>query len=257
MKMFLPLLVMLVLFSSSTCKNTPSTSNQSATEKMNILDKTWYLESMTLAGKSERIFPATLVIGEQKITGKGGCNNFFGKYMLDGDKITLSKIGSTRMYCKDASKFERKYLQALQKVTDYSQKGNRLYLTWAGGELIFTSAPLETVNSDPEGTIHDIKWRLKTISKRGVAQKVNSDISLLVGKKKVSGNGGCNRYFGQLRLEGNRFIVSDIGATEMYCEKTSKDENAYFQLLEKVTSYRMGDNQLILVFPQGELVFGR
>ncbi len=227
---------------------------------MDILNKTWYLESMTLAGKSEHLFPATLVVGEQKITGKGGCNNFFGKYELVDDKITISKIGATRMYCQEASKFETKYLRALESVTSYAKKENRLTLSWAGGELIFSSNPLETTDQDTEGTIHDIKWQLKAIDMRGVARdvrKTKAGISLLVGKNKVSGNGGCNDYFGQLRMEGNRFIVSDIGATEMYCDDSSKQEMTYLRLLEKVTTFRLAGDQLILSFPDGTLTFGQ
>ena len=260
MKMFLPLLVMLVLFSSSTCKQNKGTPNQATSEPMDILNKTWYLESMTLAGKSEHIFSATLVVEDQKITGKGGCNNFFGKYELSGDKITLSKIGATRMYCQDASKFETKYLRALESVTRYVKKENRLILSWAGGELIFSSNPLETTDQDTAGTIHDIKWQLKSITMRGVARDVRrtkKGISLQVGKDKVSGSGGCNNYFGQLRMEGNRFIVSDIGATEMYCDDSSKQEMTYLRLLEKVTTFQLAGNQLILSFPDGTLTFGQ
>jgi len=257
--MFFPLLTILVLFSSATCKNDQGTSNQAATKQTNILKTTWYLESMTLAGKNEHLFPATLNIDEQKITGKGGCNNFFGKFKLDGDKITMSKIGATRMYCQEASKFETKYLQALEKVTSYSKKQNRLHLTWHGGELIFSSNPLETVGNE-QGTVMDIKWQLKSISMKGATsdvRKTKPGISLLVRKNKISGNGGCNSYFGQLRMEGNRFTVSDMGATEMYCEDTSELEMRYFQLLEKVTTFQLVKNQLILAFPQGELVFDK
>ncbi len=258
--MFLPLLVMLVLFSSSTCKQNQTTTNQSVSEPVDILNKTWYLESMTLAGKSEHIFPATLVVGEQKITGKGGCNNFFGKYELSGDKITLSKIGATRMYCQDASKFETKYLRALESVTGYTPKENRLVLTWDGGELVFSSSPKETAANETKGTIHDTKWQLKSITMRGVARDVRRSkkgITLLVKRDKVSGSGGCNNYFGRLRMEGNRFIVSDIGATEMYCDDSSKQEMTYLRLLEKVTTFRLAGNQLILSFPDGTLTFGQ
>ena len=257
MKIFFPLLLILILFSSSTCENTQSDPNQPTSQQVNILNTTWHLESMTLMGKKQDLFPATLMVGEQKITGKGGCNNFFGKYELEGDRISMSKIGATRMYCQEASKFETKYLRALEQVTGYSQKQGRLYFSLPDGELVFSSNPVETIDMEPKGTIQDIKWQLKAIAKKGVVKRIKSDISLLVEKEKVSGNGGCNTYFGQLRMEGSRFVVSDIGATEMYCEATSKQEASYFQMLEKITSYKFEDNQLTLIFPDGELIFGR
>ncbi|PIF30086.1 META domain-containing protein [Flavobacterium sp. 9] len=36
-----------------------------------------------------------------KVSGKSGCNSFFGTYTTDGDFIVFSKIGTTRMACLD------------------------------------------------------------------------------------------------------------------------------------------------------------
>lgn len=36
---------------------------------------------------------------EKKVSGRGGCNRFFGNYEMDGDKLKFSPLGATRMAC--------------------------------------------------------------------------------------------------------------------------------------------------------------
>lgn len=263
MKPIFPLLLMLIIFSSSTCTDETSKSSKSSTPvsnttKMDIQNTLWHLESMTLAGKKEAIFPATLKIGDQKISGKGGCNNFFGKFNLENDRITISRIGSTRMYCQDKSKFETKYLRALEKVTSYTHEKGRLSLMLPDGKLIFSDKPMKkSTPKDATTSIENVTWHLKSISDKRTTHTIKDKITLLIAKNKVSGNGGCNDYSGSLRMEGNRFGVSKIIATEMYCDKTSPTEMKFLQALEAVSNYTIKDNQLILTYPDGKLFFGR
>src|SRR4051812_31771227 len=37
---------------------------------------------------------------EGKIMGNTGCNNFFGGFATQGDKIIFSNLGSTKMFCE-------------------------------------------------------------------------------------------------------------------------------------------------------------
>jgi len=56
---------------------------------------------------------------EQQITGSGGCNNFFGKLIINDDNsIEIGPLGSTRKFCakKEVNQFEDKYLQLLQNM---------------------------------------------------------------------------------------------------------------------------------------------
>lgn len=63
---------------------------------------------------------------------------------------------------------------------------------------------------------------------------------------KVSGFGGCNRYFGTLKLNENSFKLSEIGSTKMYCTETMPVEDAYFKLLHQVDHFEINENQLLL-----------
>jgi len=78
---------------------------------------TWQLSDMGDKAIDNNII-TTLVFGDDnKISGKGGCNNYFGTYDLYTNGITISDIGSTRKMCsEDIMEQEMNYLDILGKA---------------------------------------------------------------------------------------------------------------------------------------------
>lgn len=63
---------------------------------------------------------------QQRVHGFAGCNQWFGSYRLDGNRLSISHIASTRKACAPAlMEQENRYLQALPKVErwDFSEHG--------------------------------------------------------------------------------------------------------------------------------------
>lgn len=50
-----------------------------------------------------------------EITGFGGCNQFFGHYAQDGDRLTIGTLASTRKACPDM-RAETRFISALQSA---------------------------------------------------------------------------------------------------------------------------------------------
>jgi heat shock protein HslJ len=78
---------------------------------------------------------------ENRISGKGGCNNYFGSINLQfdnawGGSMQFSKIGSTMMACPEHMDLEQKFYQLLEQVDKFEIKGNQLRLMKAGTLLI-------------------------------------------------------------------------------------------------------------------------
>lgn len=72
--------------------------------------------------------------------------------------------------------------------------------------------------------------------------------TLQVAGDKVVGKGGCNRYFGAITKQGDGVLtLSPLGATQMMCigDLAGKEWN-YLQALEKVASFRIEGQQLVL-----------
>ena len=76
-------------------------------------------------------------------------------------------------------------------------------------------------------------------------------------ENKVSGNNGCNQYFGSLKVEGNKINFKDakMGMTMMACP--GQGENVYMKTLEKVDSYSISQDGKTLNFIMGDIVMMR
>lgn len=94
---------------------------------------------------------ATFELLDGQITGSGGCNRFFGGYMLDGSSLTFEQPGSTMMACDDATMaFEQAFLGSLGEVASYVVAGRQLHLFGADGTLLLSAAPAQAAEAAAE-----------------------------------------------------------------------------------------------------------
>ena len=71
-----------------------------------------------------------LQASDQRAVGATGCNSFFARYTLDGERISMSNIGSTKMACLDAAlnQQEQSFLRALTDADRATVAGDTLTL---------------------------------------------------------------------------------------------------------------------------------
>lgn len=72
---------------------------------------------------------------KKTINGKGGCNQFGGRYTLSGETVHFSNMYSTKMYCHEYQAIEDKYLASLEEVDHYVLAEKELIL-YKGKELV-------------------------------------------------------------------------------------------------------------------------
>jgi heat shock protein HslJ len=74
--------------------------------------------------------------------GNASCNSYGGTYTLTGSQIAFTDIVSTLMACADESMMEQEtaYLGALNSAQQVSVEGNRLTISYDGGQLNFVRA---------------------------------------------------------------------------------------------------------------------
>ncbi|GJM34700.1 MAG: hypothetical protein DHS20C18_37010 [Saprospiraceae bacterium] len=97
----------------------------------------WALESLN--GKTVDVTERPrleLFPGEERIGGFAGCNQFFGKMKLDGQKVDFSGIGSTRMFCDGKMDLESQFLSALDATDQYVIKNLQLTLSQGNQQLM-------------------------------------------------------------------------------------------------------------------------
>jgi heat shock protein HslJ len=103
----------------------------------------WRLTNMTMPGSPMPMLPAaetplTAEFEGDRVAGSGGCNRFFGGFQAQGQRLTISQLGSTNMACEPAAVMsqEANYLQALQGAQRYevTPQGLTIYYRVAQGE---------------------------------------------------------------------------------------------------------------------------
>ena len=73
---------------------------------------------------------------EGNIAGHASCNRFGGTCQIDGDKIEIGPLRSTRRACEpDIMQQERKFLAVLAAIAAWSIEGDELVLTGSEGQI--------------------------------------------------------------------------------------------------------------------------
>ena len=82
-----------------------------------------------------------------RIGGHGGCNRFFGSYVIEESGLSVSMVGSTRMACPGSDEsMEIAYLEILGETRSAARLDERLALKNADGATIarFVAIPRES-----------------------------------------------------------------------------------------------------------------
>ena len=80
-----------------------------------------------------------------KVGGNGSCNSFGSALTLDGEKINISKVFSTKMFCEGVQQIEDNFLKQLEKLNRFEindtvlllYQDEQMLLEFKVNELIF------------------------------------------------------------------------------------------------------------------------
>jgi len=67
---------------------------------------------------------------ERRVSGSGGCNSFAGTFEIEGSRLTVSRIASTKRACLDRElqRIETEFLKLLETTTRFEVQRNNLRL---------------------------------------------------------------------------------------------------------------------------------
>jgi heat shock protein HslJ len=98
----------------------------------------------------------------------------------------------------------------------------------------------------PAADVIGSEWVLEELGGRDVVGGVQVTLSFPEAGK-VTGNGGCNRYFGAARISGDRIEVQHIGSTRMACPPAVMDqEHLLFDALQKARRLEVDEGVLLI-----------
>lgn len=101
------------------------------------------------------------------------------------------------------------------------------------GLLGYPPAAIAQTTATPESIeqLAHTEWLLEDLGGRGVVDNVQTTIRFEEDDR-ITGSGGCNRYFADIEQEGDRLSIGTIGSTQMMCPPAIMDqEDRYFQAL--------------------------
>ncbi len=116
-------------------------------EDLALDGRTWIMTTYAVTGAMKDALPTPSVDaifaaprdGEGDLSGNGGINQYSGKYTVDGDKLTVGTISSTRKAGAPAvMQQETDYLLALQTAATYQIDGDILAIKNSSGVTVVT-----------------------------------------------------------------------------------------------------------------------
>lgn len=116
----------------------------------------------------------------------------------------------------------------------------------------------ESIDQLTSADIFGKEWKLKELNGKAIALdstfKKEAFISFEKESSRVSGNGGCNSFGGNFKMEGTDDItISDIAGTMMACPNM-ETEGQFFENLKNAKTYQIENNALTLFNDKKEAV---
>lgn len=192
----------------------------------------------------------TLDFKGNEVSGSAGCNGYGAGYTLEGDSISFSTEGfvSTLMYCEpqEIMDQETRFLDWMQKAETVELPGEQLIIHTTEGDLVFDKAQRTAL----EGT----NWQLNGLVEGDavVSTPLDEKINIRFEDGKATGSSGCNQFFADYTLEGEKLSLSKIGGTRMACEEeVGQREAAFREALAQVAAYRIERTTLTLLDTNG------
>lgn len=182
------------------------------------------------------------------ISGKSGCNNFSVNYknLKKTNQIETSLPRGTMMACEEEKmNLEQEFISEMNnKKLKAVQKKNTVIFKDAHNKTVMEFAIL--AQNDIWSFIGKNKWKLIQLENIGKDfGKVSIEFD--TADKKVSGNTGCNSFFGTYQTDSNFIEFSKIGNTRMACidDETSKTEQKILAFLNnKKITFDVADQTL-------------
>jgi heat shock protein HslJ len=94
------------------------------------------------------------------------------------------------------------------------------------------------------------EWRPSFISAAELPAGVKIEVEFGPGGR-ITGTGGCNRFFGGYTVSGNRIKIGPLASTRKGCPGLIKLEAIFFATLQAAASFEQSDATLILFDASG------
>lgn len=114
-----------------------SDSKESASGDNVLKDTSWVAEDIDGKGVLDNLQSTMAIALDNRVTGKGGCNNYFGLAAIHGETFTMGPVGATSMACPEAMMAqEQHFFAALDKARLFETRDGQLFLYDEAGDTV-------------------------------------------------------------------------------------------------------------------------
>jgi putative lipoprotein len=148
---------------------------------------------------------------------------------------------------------EEAFLDGLEAATTWSVRGDSLTLRGRGGSELELAAVIPVVFD----ALTDAGWRLARYGETDLPPTTGMT-AIFRADGRLTGSAGCNAFEGSYREEGGSLAIEDVAiTTERTCAPdVMGNEAAYLDALRATITYKIPENRLRLIAPDGlELFF--
>jgi heat shock protein HslJ len=189
----------------------------------------------------------TVAFGDDgRVTGSGGCNNYFSPYEIEENNIAIGPVGATMMACPDPiSQQETAFFVALDSVATYELEVEQLVLQDTNGQGVATFAPVKTAG------LPGSSWLV-----RGYNNGKQAVVSVIIGTEltaifttdgNLNGSSGCNTYNSSYQVDGESIAIGPAITTLRACaepEGIMAQEEQYLAALQTAATYKINGERL-------------
>lgn len=229
------------------------TTTENTNDVQSIENTKWIIttlegQDMSDREKNGQIIYFTLNSEENTVHGFSGCNTFMGTYTIEeGNRISFSQLGSTRMACPDAKINESQILSIFENADNFTISDGKLALNKAKRAPL---AEFKKGEMDLEPIVEKY-WKLKTLEGQDIKMADNQEqeiyFRLQSQGNRVTGFAGCNTINGEYTLEeGNRIRFNGMLTTLKACPEVDVNESEFLKIFELADNYTIVDDVLSL-----------
>ena len=118
---------------------------------------------------------------------------------------------------------------------------------WVAIVLLPMSSAVAGGALDSGGELAGTTWVLQEIEGRGVLETPPATLTF-ERDDQVTGDGGCNRFFGAVEIDGSAITFGPLGATRRACGETiDAQEIAFLGALAKAAAFTLEADALVIV----------
>ena len=180
--------------------------------------------------------PATAEFKAGRISGFSGCNQFFGPYTLDRDRVVIGPLAGSMMACGEPSMaVENAVHAALAGTFHYVLADHHL-------TLLSGTEPVLTFQAEPAPTLEGAIWKVTGFNngRHAVVSPLSGTvISLTFKGGSVEGFAGCNTFRATYTTEADRIVIGPAAVTRMTCggDGVMQQEREFLSALESTTTW--------------------